>query len=350
MAKYPFYTKLAHVLVSLIAIVYISIIGQTVLEPLAFALLFALLLLPFAGWLERKLKFPRSLAAMTALIGSGLIVGSLLFVLLGQLSDLATDFPAFQAQLLQAVNEIQTWVAQTFHIDNSAQIKYINEAANGALGKGTVVLGTMLLSFSSLLMFLVFTFLYALFILIYRRLLYNAVAGLFDDSHSETVSDAVNQIRHVVKRYVSGLFFQMLIVSILACTVFSCIGIKYAMLLGLIAGIFNIIPYIGIFSALLLASLVTFATGTPADVLWVVIAVVIIHAIDSNIVMPKVVGSQVKINPLMALLALVIGEMIWGIKGMFLSIPILAVLKIVFDRVDGLKAWAAFFGEEEIGK
>lgn len=267
-------------------------------------------------------------------------------MLLGQLSELAKDFPAFHAQLLQAVNEIQTWVAHTFHIDNSAQIAYINEAANGAMGEGTILIGTMLLSVSSLLMFLVFTFLYALFILIYRRLLYRAVAGLFADEHVLIVGDAVIQIRRVVKKYVSGLFFQMLIVSILACSVFSIIGIKYAILLGLIAGIFNVIPYVGIFTALLLASLVTFATSGASDVLLVLISLVAIHAVDSNIVMPKVVGSQVKINPLMALLGLVVGEMIWGIKGMFLSIPFLAVLKIIFDRVNGLRAWGAFFGEE----
>ncbi|RYZ87457.1 MAG: AI-2E family transporter [Moraxellaceae bacterium] len=347
MTRTPFYTKLAHILICLIAITYIGIVGKLVLEPLAFALLFALLMLPFAEFFERKCRFPRGLAAMTVMVIFGAIIGALFFILLGQLSELAKDFPAFHAQLLNAINDIQNWIASTFDIDNSAQISYINEAANGAMGEGTVVLGAMLLSVSSLIMFLVFTFLYALFILMYRRLLYRAVSGLFADEHIEVVSDAVVQIRHVVKKYVSGLFIQMLIVSALACTAFSILGIKYAILLGLIAGIFNIIPYVGIFSALLLAALVTFATAGGSDVLWVLISVVIIHAIDSNIVMPKVVGSQVKINPLMALLGLVVGEMIWGIKGMFLSIPFMAVLKIIFDRVNGLHSWGVFFGEDE---
>lgn len=326
---------------------YLAIIGQTVLAPLLFALLFSLLLLPFANFLERRCKMPRSVSSIVVLLSLILVISGVFFLLLSQLSELTNDLPAFKQQILIAVSEIQDWVSSTFHINNTEQISYIDSAAKEALSKGTTMLGTTLLSVSSILLFLVFIFLYTFFILLHRKLLLKFIISLFKEEHTTTVYDVVTQIQYIVKKYITGLFLQMLIVSILACTAFQIIGIKYAFLLGLITGIFNVIPYIGIFTALLLSSLITFATMGPADVLLVLISVTVIHLVDGNYIMPKIVGSKVKINTLAALLGLVIGELVWGIKGMFLSIPIIAIFKVIFDRVEGLKPWGLVLGEEE---
>jgi predicted PurR-regulated permease PerM len=79
----------------------------------------------------------------------------------------------------------------------------------------------------------------------------------------------------------------------------------------------------------------------------VTIAIICIHLADSNFLMPKIVGSQVKINPLIVILGVIIGEMLWGISGMFLSIPYLAIAKVIFDRAEGLQPWGILLGEEE---
>lgn len=343
----PFYTRLAHVLVSMICLFYLAIIGQTVLAPLLFALLFGLLLLPFANLLEQRFKMSRSLSSIIVLLSLIIVISAMVTLLLNQLSDLTNDIPAFKQQLLVATDAIQDWISQTFHINNTQQLSYIDSVATDALSTGTTLIGHTLVSVSSLMLFLVFTFLYTFFILLHRKLLLRFIISLFKDEHTMVVFDAVNQIRYIVKKYIAGLFIQMLVVSILACTAFEIIGIKYAFLLGLITGIFNIIPYIGIFSALLLSMLITFATMGTTDVLFVLITVICIHLIDANYVMPKIVGSKVKINPLAALLGLVIGEMVWGISGMFLSIPVIAIFKVIFDRVDGLKPWGMVLGDED---
>ncbi|WP_296151711.1 AI-2E family transporter [uncultured Flavobacterium sp.] len=343
----PFYTRLAHVLISIICLFYLAIIGETLLAPLIFAFLFSLLLLPFANFLERKWKFPRSLSSAVVLLTLIVAISAILYLLLNQLSDLTSDLPAFKAQLLATSTDLQNWISDTFHIDNHEQISYINSATSEALSKGTSLLGQTLLSVSSLMLFLVFIFLYTFFILLHRRLLLNFLVSLFKEEHSVIVYDVVSNIQYIVKKYIVGLFIQMLIVTVLACTAFEIIGIKYALLLGLITGIFNIIPYIGILTALLMTVLLTFSTMGSTAVLLVVVTVFVIHLIDSNYVMPKIVGSKVKINTLTALIGLVLGELIWGVKGMFLSIPIIAIFKVVFDRVDGLKPWGYVLGEEE---
>jgi putative permease len=343
----PFYTRLAHILICIFGLFYLAIIGETILAPLLFALVFSLLLLPYANLLEKRFRIKRAFACIIVIVSLIVVLSSLILLLFDQLGSLTADIPAFKQHMLVAIEDIQQWVARTFHINTSKQISYINSTANSALSKGTGIIGNTLLSASSILFFLLFIFLYTFFILLHRRHLLRFVVSLFADAHTETVNKVVSEIRYIIKKYISGILIEMLIVTTLACIAFEIIGIKYALLLGLITGIFNLIPYVGIFSALLLNCLVTFATTGSADVLFVLISVFLIHLVDANYIMPKMVGSKVKINPLVALLGLVIGEMVWGIKGMFLSIPIIAVFKVIFDHVEGLRSWGLLLGEEE---
>jgi putative permease len=343
----PFYTRLAQVLISIICLVYIAIIGQTLLAPLIFALLFSLLLLPLAGFLEYRFRFPRSLASMAALLA--LVAGiAAVFTLLGsQLTALAQDWPAFKQQVLDTTTSLQKWIEVTFHVDGEEQLNYINDSATKAVNTGTTLLGHTILSVSSILISLLFIFLYTFFILLHRRLLLRFLVSLFTDEQSVIVYDIVSQVQYIVKKYIVGLFLQMLLVTSLACIAFWLLDVKYGFLLGLITGILNLIPYIGILIALLLASLITFATAGTGQVVFVLLAIVAIHLVDSNYIMPKIVGSKVKINTLVALIGLVLGEMIWGIKGMFLSIPVIAIFKVIFDRVEGLNPWGILLGEDD---
>jgi putative permease len=155
-------------------------------------------------------------------------------------------------------------------------------------------------------------------------------------------------VQQILRKYITGLFIEMCVVSVVVCIALWALGIKYAVLLGLITGLFNIVPYIGIFTAMLISVLITFATAAAAGkVFLVLVTLVITHLVDSNILLPAIVGSKVKINPLITVLGVVLGEMIWGISGMFLSIPVIAVLKIIFDRIESLKPWGILLGEQD---
>ena len=136
----------------------------------------------------------------------------------------------------------------------------------------------------------------------------------------------------------------MVVVAAISCMVFWLIGIKYAVLLGLLVGLFNIIPYLGIFAALVLSVLITFATGPIENAVWVGVSVIAIHIVDSNFLLPTIVGSKVRLNALITFLGIILGEMMWGLSGMFLSIPIIAIFKIIFDRIEPLKPWGYLLG------
>ncbi|MCF2489167.1 AI-2E family transporter [Dyadobacter sp. CY347] len=343
----PFYTRLAQVLISIICLVYIAIIGQTLLAPLLFAMLFSLLLLPSCVFFEHRLRFPRALSSLLSLLALIAAIAGVFTLLGSQLTALAQDWPAFKQQVLDTTVDLQKWIEATFHVNSEEQMNYINDSASKAVNTGTSILGHTILSVSSIVLFLVFTFLYTFFILLHRRLLLRFVVSVFDQEHSVVVYDIVSQIQYIVKKYIFGLFLQMLLVTGLTCIAFWALGVKYGFLLGLITGILNLIPYIGILTALILSSLITFATAGTSQLIFVAIAIVVIHLIDSNYIMPKIVGSKVKINTLVALIGLVLGEMIWGITGMFLSIPVIAIFKVIFDRVNGLNPWGMLLGEDD---
>lgn len=343
----PFYLKLLSTLLILICLGYIALIGQPVLEPLLFALLVSTILLPPAKFLENRLNFPRSLSCIVSILLFLLSVAILFFVLGSQLSRLSEDWPAFQQQLQDSIKELQKWITAKYGIKYKEQVSYLDKAMTDSLGAGTSMLGQTILSISSTVLLFVFTLLYTFFLLYYRTHISTFFVRLFHENHKPVVLEIFEQVQFIVKKYMLGLLIQIILVSGMAFAAYSLIGIKYAIMLALITGIFNIIPYIGIASSALLTCLITFATSSGSHVLFVIIAIVVIHLIDSNFIMPKVVGSKVQINSLIALLGLVIGELLWGISGMFLSIPVIAIIKIVFDRVETLNVWGYLLGEEE---
>ena len=342
----PFYTKLAMVLISLIALFYIAIWGKTFLAPLIFALLFAVLLLPVANFIEKRFRFPRSMASLLSVL---LLVGSLvgLFYLVGsQISSLSDDWPQFKQQVLTSVNNLQQWISMKFHVRIKQQNNYVNNAASKLMETGSSMIGDALVSLSSLVLFLVFIMIDTFFLLYYRRLIVRFLVAVFKEENSVIVYDIIAQIQTRIRQYILGLVLEMVIVAAATCLALWILGVKYAILLGLLTGLFNIIPYIGIFTATLLSTLVTFATAGATKLLLVIGTILGIHLIDSNVLLPVIVGSKVRVNALITVLAVIIGEAVWGIPGTFLALPVVAIAKIICDRIDSLKPWGMLFGDE----
>jgi predicted PurR-regulated permease PerM len=342
----PFYTKLAMVLISLIALFYIAILGKEILSPLIFALLFAVLLLPVAGFMEKRLRFPRSVASILSVLLLIVSLAGLLYLVGSQISNLAEDWPQFKQQVIGSVNSLQSWISTKFHIRIKQQMTYVNTATSKLLETGSSVIGDVFVSFSSLLLFLVFILIDTFFLLYYRRLIIRFLVAVFREENSIIVYDIIAQIQSRIRQYILGLLLEMFIVAAASCLALWILGIKYAILLGLIIGLFNVIPYIGIFTALLLSTLVTFATAGTAKLLLVIGTILGIHLVDSNVLLPVIVGSKVRMNGMITVLGVIIGGAVWGITGTFLAIPVIAITKIVFDRIDSLKPWGLLLGDE----
>jgi len=340
----PFYAKLALVLIGIMSLGFLIHLGKEILDPLIFGFLFAILLLPLCNFFERKLKMPRSMASFSAIFLLIAFIAGIIYLVGTQISNLAKDWPLLKAQIEKTSGDLQIWIQNNFHINAENQMAYVNHTTDKIVASGTSVLGTTFGAVSSLLLFYVFILIFTFLILFYRRLLFRFVLHVFDEESTPVVHNVVESIQSILRKYIIGLILEMAIVAALACIAFWIIGVKYAVLLGIITGLFNIIPYVGIFSALLLSTLITFATGAISKALIVAVVVVVLHLIDSNFILPIVVGSKVRLNALITFLGIILGEMLWGLSGMFLSIPVIAIFKIVFDNIDGLRPWGYLLG------
>ena len=171
--------------------------------------------------------------------------------------------------------------------------------------------------------------------------------ALFDDSHNARVSGIVMNVRSLINGYVRGLLMEMLVLLILIFTSLMILGIKYALLLAVLAAVLNIIPYFGIYVSLFFAVIVTLASNSGGAALTVGIVFLAAHFIDANVVLPRIVGGQVKLNPFITLLAVLTGHLLWGIPGMFLFIPLTAMIRLISEEIPELQPWAILLGEEQ---
>lgn len=344
--KLPFLAKLTFVLISILALGYLAKIGQTILAPLFFSFLMALLFAPFSNFFERRLKFPRSLSTTTSLVVLMSIMLALGYFFVTQSSQFVNDFPVLQKQFTKVIIDLQEWIKKTFDVNFNTQMDYLNQGFEKLLASTGIILGFTVTMFSSIGGFMTFSFLFFIFILNYRGELYSFFINVFHENHSHKVKAVALETQKIIKQYIVGLFIQILLVSTMTSIFLSVLGVKYAILLGVLTGLINIIPYIGIIIAGLLACLLSFATGGNQMII-VLIGYIVIHIIDANVILPLVVGSKVKINALFTFIGLLIGEALWGISGMFLSIPFLAILKIIFENVDNLHPWGTVLGENK---
>ncbi len=345
--KLSFLQKLALAVISIIGIGYLIKLGQSILAPFFLAFLLAMLFLPFANFLERKLKFPRSVSTIVSVTMMLVILTGLLYFFGSQISSFSRDVPHLTKQFNLVFHNLQTWVSQTFNVKIDEQLAYLDQGLSKILSSTGAILGFTFSVFSTSLGFLAFFILFFIFILNYRRILNNFIVNVFNEKHKTSVQEVVSEVRIMTKRYIFGLCLQIVIVSVLTTLVLTILGVKYAILLGVLAGLLNVIPYIGICISLIISCFIAFATGTVSTCVYVALGYVIVHVIDGNIILPFVVGSRVKINALFSFIGILVGEHLWGISGMFLCIPAIAIIKIIFERVEGLQPWGMLLGEDD---
>jgi predicted PurR-regulated permease PerM len=187
---------------------------------------------------------------------------------------------------------------------------------------------------------------YIFLILFYEPLLLDFVRKLFGTENQNQVSTIVTKTKTVIQQYLIGLIIEAAIVAALEITALLILGIEYAILLGILGALLNVIPYIGGLIAVALPMIVALATKDSGwYAIYVLIIYYIIQIIDNNYIVPKIVASKVKINALFSIIVVIAGNALWGVPGMFLSIPLLAIVKLIFDNVEPLNAWGFLLGD-----
>ncbi|MDV6167324.1 AI-2E family transporter [Flavobacterium sp. DG1-102-2] len=345
--QFPFYAKFAFILLILILITIIYFYGQSVISPLLLSLLFAILLRPVSGFLNIKLRIPHTLACVITVLLFVVFFGIILYFISTQLAVMANDWDKIKSNLAQHYKNIQLYINDTLNISKTEQDEMVSKATSGSMDTGKQLLGTTLISFSDSMMSLITIPIYTFLILLYRTHFVSFLCQLVKDKYHATLQDILKTVKTSVQSYIIGLLFEFVIVSVLTSIGLMILGLKYAILLGVITGLLNLIPYIGIVIAGVL-TVIASLTGTSdlSIILGILIVNVVVQLIDNNILVPMVVSSKVEINSIASIVGIIIFGMIAGISGMFLAIPIMAIAKVIFDRVDSLKPWGYLLGDD----
>jgi predicted PurR-regulated permease PerM len=341
--KPPIYTKLTQIIVGLIGFFFILWIGQDIIVPITFAIIIAILLNPVVNFLVRK-GLNRVVAISLALIGLTLIAAGIGYFIGSQLAHFSDTLPQFKEKFALLQKDAISWVSETFNVSKPKIQAWITNAKKGLGNSG--IIGKTLGALTGLVVLIILP-VYTFLILYYKPRILEFIERLFKRDKHDVVEEVLKETKTLIQSYLIGLSIEAVTVAVLNSVALLIIGVQYAVLLGIIGALLNLIPYLGGLIAIALPMLVALATGEPMDVLWVLIAYIVVQFLDNNFLVPKIVASKVRLNALISIIVVLVGNALWGISGMFLSIPLTAILKVIFDRIESLKPFGFLLGDEE---
>uniref|UniRef100_UPI00313EEE08 AI-2E family transporter n=1 Tax=Dyadobacter sp. OTU695 TaxID=3043860 RepID=UPI00313EEE08 len=340
----PFYQKFSLTLLAIGIIMVAIYLGQDIIVPLALAGLLAVLLRPLEQWLMR-IGIPKLIAITLALTIAVLIVSAVTVLISMQVADFSDEWPKLKRNIDHVYRDARRWIRREYSVSYRQQAEYLKNAQSKTLEtfQGPETLGAVTGPLGTLILIPIYTFL----LLYYRAMLIHFSVVLFAEEQKHRVLEILGQIKSIIQSYMVGLLLETTAVAVLNSAGLLVLNVQYAILLGVMAAILNLVPYIGGLVATALAVMVTFISHPQVDVLLGVVGVFIaVQVIDNNFLVPFIVGSKVRINALVSIVGVLVGGALAGLSGMFLSIPAIAMMKVIFDRVPGLEPWGILLGDQ----
>lgn len=332
-------------MLGLIALFFVLYIAKGLIVPLIFALIIGIVLRPGVNFLIR-IKIHKVVAIIIMILLTLILIVAFGALIISQISRFSDFWPVMVERITDVADSGIIWISDYFDINPhkisdwiAKTLGEITVLSTEAIGKTLVILGSTLVVFFLLPV-------YIFLILFYEPILVEFLKRLSGKENRDQASEIVTKIKTVIQGYLVGLIIETSIIATLETAALLILGIEYAILLGILGALLNLIPYIGGLVAVALPMAVALATeASPVYALYILIIYYIIQLIDNNYIVPKIVASKVKLNALFSIVVVIAGNMLWGIPGMFLSIPLLAIVKLICDHVEPLKPWGFLLGD-----
>lgn len=369
----------AIVLISMVATIWLLKFAKVILIPIVLAFFLSYVLTPFVNTLMKvriprtRINMPRGLAALIVVVAT-VLMGGLLGTFIGdQIRGLAMEIPTYEEQLVDNINRIQESVSEIqtrvegyleplrrederiapteelgeFPDDNLAAERiqvFLDQNNNGGFwtnASGFIAGGLSgFLGFVTQALMCIFVL---VFILAQGPRLQQRLVDAAGTSRRRAMEVILRNINEDIQRYLFNRFATNTIVALLVGLIFYLYGLDFAFLLGIFAGLFNFIPYVGpIIGTIFPATIAYMQFGDWQSVMWIVLIYASVTGLEGNLVTPYVIGRHLKINSLAVLLSAIFWGWMWGAIGLLLAIPIVATLKSISENVDGLRSLAAF--------
>lgn len=333
-------------------IILISVVlyfGQAVLIPLFLGTLFAMLMAPLCRKLDKITGRGFSSFICTAIVMIAILL--IITIAAWQLASIIDDLPAIKQRASTLLASSQQFIQEHFSVSPEKQKtmaqKQLKTLADSAASHAAQMLGSITTTIAWIVLSLIFTFLF-----LYNKERYESFfVKVFKNEEPARIKSIVEKVSHVSEQYLLGRAYSITILFTCYTIGLLIIGVKNAILLAAVASLLTIIPYVGTIIGSVFPVLMALIThDTYHTPLWTAILMIIIQAIDNYFIEPYVVGGEVNLSAMATILIIVCGGLLWGVAGTILFIPMLAILKIIFDHVDSLKPYGYLIGDSDAQK
>lgn len=316
------------------------------LMPLFIGGILATIFLPFCNWMESK-KLSRALAVIICFLALVLFIILIVSLLGYKISELINDITTLKQKAIEIGTQIQRYIFDHLNISIDEQFEILKNEQPSYAGMAQMMIGSITNFLSSVILLLV----YFVFLLYYRNHIKTFLVLLTAKTHQHDMLEIIEKVTAVSQQYLLGLAKMIFLLWIMYGIGFGAIGVENALFFAVLCGLLEIIPFVGNITGTTLTFLIAAMNGANLQLLvGILIVYGIVQFIQGWILEPLIVGSQVKINSLFTIIALVLGELIWGIQGIILAIPLTAMIKIVCDHIEPLKPYGFLIGEIDLLK
>ena len=327
---------------------YGIIIAKNFLSTLILGVIFSYLIYPLVRFLEERARFPRVLANLLSIVLLIAVLTFAIYILYKNAELITQDMPVLVQKAQANIDQLESFIEASFGYSAESQNLFVDDAIKELFNVSGNFTRSIFKGTTSTVFTLGLMPVFMFYMLFYREKFYRFIIMAVPSKREEDAKKIIKRITNLIPRYVGGIFTVVFILCILNSLGLYIIGVKYAILFGIISALFNVIPYFGTWIGASIPFTFALLTGdTPGLALGVLLLFVIIQFLENNILTPNITGTYVSLNPLFTIFFVIIGGMVWGIVGMFVVIPVGAVLKIVFEQSKSLKPYAYLIGATE---
>ncbi len=339
--------KAVSILSIIVLAVLILVFAKPFLVPVTFAGMLSMLLLPSTRWFQSK-GVNKALATLLSISILVAFFAIIIFFISWQMSDIAGNASKLEQQVSAKYEQAKEFISQQLNIPKAKQEQMIKEQQASSTGKvGSMVTGILagLSGFlGNTLLVLVYIFLFIYF----RSRLKGFIIRLVSEEQKANALSTISNAQKVSAKYLSGLFLMIVCLWVMYGIGFTIVGVKNALFFAVICGLLEIVPFVGNLTGTVLTLAMSLVQGGGMEmVIGILVTYGLVQFLQTYILEPLVVGAEVSINPMATIVGLIAAEMLWGIPGMVLAIPLMGIAKIICDHVEPLKPYAYLIGQDK---
>jgi predicted PurR-regulated permease PerM len=342
--------RMTYTMLAIILFMYGLIAIRNFLYPVAFGFLLAYLLLPMVSWLEKR-RVPRILASFITIIGVLSILVLAIFFAYNRIAPISGELPSLIETGIKNLSRMIAVIGEYLGFDRNETKQIIQNQTQSLLDAGGQNIQNVFAATASTLVAIGLLPVYIFLFLYYRTKFAYFLLKIVNPEHKRTMLEILREVSKVSAKYIGGVIIVVMILCVINSLGLWIIGMRFPVALGIISAVFNFIPYFGtLLGGLVPLLFALLVENDPILTFRVVILFIIIQFTENNILTPNIVGSNVKINPFFIITGLVAASMVWGIPGMLLIVPFLAITRIVFAHIDSMRPYAFLLGKEGTSK